>query len=429
MPAYAIVGGQWGDEGKGKVVDALTKRATIVARFSGGSNAGHTVITPDGTFSFHLLPSGMCRDGVLNIIGNGVVVDIDVLLREINDAEKANLPGQVLISDRAHLVMPYHLQIDRLEEEYRGSNAIGTTGRGIGPAYVDKASRRGIRAGELLEKEALLGRVEDIVAYHNQIIVKIYGGTKVDIALTQGKIMEWSELLRDFIAPVERVIEKALQAGEIVIAEGAQGALLDIDHGTYPFVTSSNSTSGAAAIGLGIGPNKLEGVLGVFKSFCTRVGAGPFPTEMNEATADDLREHAGEFGVTTGRARRLGWFDAVAARYSTIINGLDAIVLTRLDTLDGRGPVKICIGYELDGKLIDVMPLDSAALGKCKPVYEELEGWNGDTAGARQWDKLPLGAQKYVRRLEELLEIPVAMISTGPERHKNINVNGFKQLL
>ena len=425
MPVYAVIGGHWGDEGKGKVIDVLADRASIVARFAGGNNAGHTVVVPEGTFSFHMLPSGMCRKDTVNLIGNGVVVDPDILLEEISLTESSGLPGKAIVSDRAHLVMPYHLLLDRLEEERRKGGAIGTTGRGIGPAYVDKAARRGIRVGELLYIEELLPRLREIVEFNNSLITAAYGSPPIDFYETEDKVRRWSTNLAKVIGSAEQILSDALERGDNVIAEGAQGTLLDIDHGTYPFVTSSNSTVGGAVTGLGVGPRAFAGVAGVFKAYCTRVGAGPFPTEMKGEYADSMREEAGEFGVTTGRPRRIGWFDAVAGRYSATVNGLDCMILTRLDTLDGRGPVRLCHAYELKGEKLSTFPLDSALLGECKPIYEEVPGWSSSTKGALHWKDLPYEAQHYVRRLEELLEIPTVMISTGPSREETIMLGEF----
>lgn len=423
MPAFAVIGAQWGDEGKGKIIDFLAERATVVARYSGGNNAGHTVMNEHGTFKFHLIPSGVCWPNTANVIGNGVVVDPSVLIEEIEDIEDRGLDGaNIVVSDRAHIVMPYHVQIDQLQEARRGNAAIGTTGRGIGPAYLDKVDRSGIRVGELLDMEDLSLRLPEIIERKNEILTKIYGADPIDIEDIFAKVREWAPKLAPHIRSAEDIVAQALEEGENIIIEGAQGALLDLDHGTYPYVTSSNPTVGGALTGLGLGPRAFGGVAGVFKAYCTRVGAGPFPTEMHEDVADDFR-NAGpvpEFGATTGRARRIGWFDGVAARYSARVNGFDSMIITRLDILDGRDLVKVCVAYELDGERIEKFPIDAVLLERCKPIYEEVPGWSESTAGISDPNQLPAGARNYIEFLEKLLNVPASLISTGPERHQTI---------
>jgi adenylosuccinate synthase len=424
VPAYAVLGAHWGDEGKGKVIDYLAENASVVARYSGGNNAGHTVMNEHGKFSFHLVPSGVCWPHTQNVIGNGVVVDPQVLLDEIEMVRSAGLPGNVFVSDRAHVIMPYHVTLDRLEEQRRGKDAIGTTGRGVGPAYVDKVGRQGIRIGELLNPEDLSLRLPDIIRFKNQTITKLYDSEPVDGDSIFELTRRWGTELKPYIARSEDIVASAIDGGENVILEGAQGALLDLDHGTYPYVTSSSSTVGGMLTGLGIGPRAFAGVTGVFKAYCTRVGAGPFPTELNEKDADTIRNAGpvGEFGATTGRARRIGWFDAVAGKYSARVNGMDSMVVTRLDVLDGWESIKICIGYELDDVQTDRFPIESVLLGRCKPVYEDVPGWDGSTAGITRPEQLPAGAKRYISRLEELLGIPANMISTGPMRHESIEL-------
>ncbi|GBD10506.1 Adenylosuccinate synthetase [bacterium HR23] len=423
MPAYAIIGGQWGDEGKGKVVDYLARDMHIVARYSGGNNAGHTVMNEKGQFAFHLVPSGIFWPQVTCVIGNGVVVDPDVLLNEIEGLQKVGVDVHRLqVSDRAHLIMPYHILLDRLEEEARGHRAIGTTGKGVGPAYEDKAGRRGIRLGDLLDLEALLPRLKAILDYKNRIITGVYGGRPFTLEEVYERCRGWAERLRPFIAPVEITVRQALAQGQRILLEGAQGSLLDLDHGTYPYVTSSYPTVGGACIGLGLPPSAVQGVLGVFKAYTTRVGGGPLPTELTDATGDAIRERAWEYGTTTGRPRRCGWFDAVAARYSVMVNGVNMAVLTRLDVLDGFHPVRICTAYRLNGKVVEHFPSSAALLAKCTPVYEDLPGWDRPTAGLTRWDDLPPQAQRYAKRLEELLGCPLALISTGPHRHETIEI-------
>ena len=424
MPAYAILGGHWGDEGKGKIIDFLSRDADIVARFAGGTNAGHTVLNERGKFSFHLIPCGVFWPQALCVIGNGVVVDPDVLLQEIDGLRQSgiDLSSRLIVSERAHLIMPYHIVQDALAEAARGSRALGTTRKGVGPAYSDKAARTGIRATDLLDLESLLPRLESTLDHANAIITQVYGGKPLPLDEVFEKCRQWAEQLTPLIGPVERILHEALEADRRVLLEGAQGALLDLDHGTYPFVTSSSPTIGGACIGLGIHPRYISGINGVFKAYCTRVGSGPFPTELLDETGGKIRELAEEFGATTGRPRRVGWFDAVAARYSAQINGYTAAVLTRLDVLDGFETVKICTAYELDGKVIDYFPGGAAALERCKPVYEEHPGWDSPTASISQLEELPREARSYIDRLQELLGCPIDIISTGPNRDETIKV-------
>lgn len=423
MPAFAVIGAQWGDEGKGKIIDFLAERATVVARYSGGNNAGHTVMNEHGTFKFHLIPSGVCWPNTVNVIGNGVVVDPSVLIEEIDDIEEKGLDAStIVVSDRAHIVMPYHVQLDQLQEARRGNAAIGTTGRGIGPAYLDKVDRSGIRIGELLDMDDLRLRLPEIIERKNEILTKIYGADPIDIEVIFAQVREWAPRLAPHIRSAEDIVAQALEDGENIIIEGAQGALLDLDHGTYPYVTSSNSTVGGALTGLGLGPRAFGGVAGVFKAYCTRVGAGPFPTEIFGEAADELRNAGpvGEFGSTTGRPRRIGWFDGVAGRYSARVNGFDSMIITRLDILDGRDSVKVCVAYELDGERIEKFPIDAVLLERCKPIYEEVPGWTETTAGISDPNLLPDGARNYIEYLEKLLNVPASIISTGPERHQTI---------
>jgi adenylosuccinate synthase len=423
MPAYAVIGAQWGDEGKGKIIDFLAENAAIIARYSGGNNAGHTVINDAGTFKLHLVPSGICWPHAMNVIGNGVVVDPEVLLKEIG--ENGLDPSRLAVSDRAHLIMPYHVVLDNLEEAKRGNAAIGTTGRGVGPAYVDKVSRQGLRVGELLDPEDLALRLPEIVAFKNEVITKIYGGDPVDLDEIFALIKKWAAELADYIRPVENLVADAIDNDENVIVEGAQGALLDLDHGTYPFVTSSNPTVGGTLTGLGMGPRSYGGVAGVFKAYCTRVGAGPFPTEIHGEEADRIREMAGEFGVTTGRARRIGWFDGVAAKYSARVNGFDGLIITRLDTLDGWDEIKVCVAYELDGKRTDQFPIDAAMLDRAKPIYESVPGWTESTRSITKPSQINAGAKAYLDKLEEVVGVPVKIVSTGPHRDETLVIKNL----
>ena len=418
MPAYAVIGGQWGDEGKGKIIDYLARDASAVARYSGGNNAGHTVINDAGTFKLHLVPSGICWPHVTNIIGNGVVVDPDVLLGEINELNLT--PEKLVVSDRAHLILPYHVELDKLEEARRGNDAIGTTGRGVGPAYLDKVNRTGLRAGELLDPEDLATRLPAIVEFKNEVLTKIYGADPVDIEDIFKASRRWATELGPYIKPAEYFVAEVLESGENLILEGAQGALLDLDHGSYPYVTSSNPTVGGALSGVGIGPRAFAGVAGVFKAYTTRVGAGPFPTELLDEVGEKIRTIGKEVGTTTGRARRVGWFDGVAGRYSAKINGFDALIITKLDILDGFDTVKVCVAYEIDGERTENFPIDSSLLARSKPIYEELPGWSGSTAGITRPEDIPANATTYIRFIEDVLGVKASIISSGPRREETV---------
>jgi adenylosuccinate synthase len=418
MPAYAVIGGQWGDEGKGKIIDYLARDASAVARYSGGNNAGHTVINDAGTFKLHLVPSGICWPHVTNIIGNGVVVDPDVLLGEINELNLT--PENLVVSDRAHLILPYHIELDKLEEARRGNDAIGTTGRGVGPAYLDKVNRTGLRAGELLDPEDLALRLPAIVDFKNEHLTKIYGADPVDIEDIFKAARRWATELGPYIKPAEYFVAEVLESGKNLILEGAQGALLDLDHGSYPYVTSSNPTVGGALSGLGIGPRAFAGVAGVFKAYTTRVGAGPFPTELLDEVGNKIRTIGKEIGTTTGRSRRVGWFDGVAGRYSAKVNGFDALIITKLDILDGFDTVKVCIAYEIDGVRTENFPIDSSLLARSKPIYEEFPGWSGSTAGITRPEDIPANAMTYIRFIEDILGVKASIISSGPRREETV---------
>ena len=423
MPAYAVIGGQWGDEGKGKVIDYLAGEVDSVVRYAGGNNAGHTVVNDNGTFQLHLVPSGICWPDVSGIIGNGVVVDPDVLVSELAEISKRGIDtSKLFISERAHVIMPYHVILDRLEEEARGEAAIGTTGRGIGPAYMDKTGRMGIRVGDLLDWDALVPLVEQILKHKNALITKIYSGQPLALDEVLAKCKLWADQMTPYARPTEQIVQDLLAQNKKVLLEGAQGTLLDIDHGSYPFVTSSSPSIGGAVTGLGLNPQSIKGVLGVFKAYSTRVGSGPMPSELSADEASEIREKAQEFGVTTGRARRIGWFDGVAARYSQQVNGFTGLVLTRLDILDEFDSVKICVGYTVNGKRVDRFPANTGLLAQCKPVFEELPGWDKPTASATQLSQLPENALNYVRRLEELVGCKAQIISTGPSRGETILV-------
>jgi adenylosuccinate synthase len=421
MPAFGVIGAQWGDEGKGKVVDFLSSNADMVVRFAGGNNAGHTVINDHGEFKLHLVPAGIFWPQAKAVIGGGTVVDPAALLGEIQALQARGVDtSRLFLSDRAHVVMPYHVQLDQLEEQARGNSALGTTGRGIGPAYVDKTARVGIRMGDLLDEEYLATRLKAALQQKNLLLTKVYGAPPIDLDETYRQALEFGTQLRPYIAPVESAIADGLAAGARVLLEGAQGTLLDLDQGVYPYVTSSSPTIGGGLTGIGIGPKDIKGVVGVFKAYSTRVGAGPLPTELHGGMGDQIRELAWEYGTTTGRPRRVGWFDGVAARYSARVNGLTSAVLTRLDVLDGIDPVSVCVAYEMDGQRIDYFPTTPSALERCQPIYEELPGWTQPTAATTDVGALPPEARSYVKRLEGLIGAPIDLISTGPRREESI---------
>jgi adenylosuccinate synthase len=431
MPIVVVVGGQWGDEGKGRIVDLLARKAKVVARYSAGNNAGHTIVNDRGEFKLHLVPAGIFYPEKTCVIGNGVAVDPEVLLNEIDTLETRGIDtSRIVLSDRANLIMPWHKLLDQLDEKARGSDAIGTTGKGVGPCFADKVARRGIRAADLVDPEELMHRIKGALAYQNRVITGVYGGEPIEFGECFEKYLDLGRRLRQYLGDVQAIVLDAHRRGEYVLLEGAQGSLLDLDHGTYPYVTSSvpSSSSAGAALGVGIGPTDIQRVVGVFKSYCTRVGNGPFPTELFDDTADRLRDHGkeygrGEYGTTTGRARRIGWLDAVAGRYSVRFNGLAAVALTRLDVLDDLPTIKICTAYELDGRLLDSMPARESILNRVRPVYEELPGWQTPTDHIRNFDDLPPQAQAFIRRVEDLLECPVDLISVGPSREQAVIVN------
>ena len=423
MPAYAVIGGQWGDEGKGKVIDYLAGDVDSVVRYAGGNNAGHTVVNDKGTFQLHLVPSGICWPNVYGIIGNGVVVDPDVLVGELAEIGARGIDtSKLFISERAHVIMPYHIVLDRLEEEARGDAAIGTTGRGIGPAYMDKTGRMGIRVGDLLDWDALVPMVEQLLKHKNALITKIYGGEALALDDVLAKCRLWADQMAPYAMATEQLVQDLLAQGKKVLLEGAQGTLLDIDHGSYPYVTSSSPSIGGACTGLGLNPQAIKGVLGVFKAYSTRVGGGPMPSEIKNEEAEEIREKAQEFGVTTGRARRIGWFDGVAAKYSQLVNGFTGLVLTRLDILDEFDSVKVCVGYKVDGERVDRFPANTGLLARCEPIFEELPGWDKPTASATELSQLPENALAYVKRIEELVGCKIQIISTGPRREETIQV-------
>ncbi len=424
MSVIAVIGGQWGDEGKGKIVDLLAEKANMVVRFSGGNNAGHTVINPYGEFKMHLVPAGIFHRGVNCIIGNGVVIDPAVLFEEVEGLKRQDVSmDRLFVSDRAHLIMPYHLLIDGLEEESRGSGAIGTTRRGIGPAYMDKVGRLGIRAGDLLDKGAFLERLSLVLEQKNRIITRVFDSEPLVLEEVYEKYCHYGELFAPFIRETDLMVQEALERKDKILLEGAQGTMLDIDFGTYPYVTSTTTMAGAACSGLGLSPLKLDGIAGVFKAYTTRVGSGPMPTELLDETGELIRQHAHERGTTTGRPRRCGWFDGVVGGFSTRVNGFSSFILTRLDILSILSSMKICIAYRLEGKTITRPPSSVAELARCEPVYEELPGWKTDISGIRRFEDLPVEARKYVERLEGLLDCPASIISVGERREQTIMVS------
>jgi len=419
MPAIAVIGAQWGDEGKGKMVDLLAEKANVVIRFSGGDNAGHTVINHLGKFALHLVPSGIFYPHTTCIISNGVVLNPVSLFKEMDDlkAKGVNDFSRMFISERTHLIMPYHLLLEQLEEKALGSRAIGTTGKGIGPAFTDKVARYGIRAGDLLNPAYFKERLSQVMELKNRVITKAFGAEALSVEKVYDQYMEYAKRLAPHIKNTIAIVEEALRKGEPVMLEGAQGTLLDPDFGTYPFGTSS---SPMGIVGAGIGPTQVKRAYGVFKAYCTRVGNGPMPTDLKDATGDKLREIAQEFGATTGRARRCGWFDGVAARYSSQVNGFNGAIITRLDILDSFSRINVCTAYKVDGKTIDYFPADISMLERCVPVYEELPGWQTPISGIREFSRLPLNARRYVKRLEELCGCPAKIISVGAAREQTI---------
>jgi adenylosuccinate synthase len=421
MPVIAVIGAQWGDEGKGKVVDLLAQQVKVVVRFSGGDNAGHTVINPFGEFKLHLIPSGIFCPQATCIIGNGVVVNPAVLIGEMDDLTARGVDtSKLFISDRTHLIMPYHVLLDGLEEKARGGKALGTTGKGIGPAFTDKAARLGIRAGDLLDKTAFLERLRSVLNYKNTILTRVYQEKPLSLDEVYHQYCEYGKRLAPHIRETTSMLEKAIKRNELVLLEGAQGALLDPDFGTYPYTTSSSPLAGGGCLGAGLGPTRMDSIIGVFKAYTTRVGGGPMPTELMDDIGNLIRERAHEYGTTTGRPRRCGWFDAVAARFSTRINGFTGLAITRLDILDELPTLKICVAYKLGRKKISEFPSSISDLGKCQPICEELPGWQTSTSHIRKYDELPLEARHYISRLEELTGCPVNLVCVGPERDQTI---------
>ncbi|MFB7472618.1 adenylosuccinate synthase [Kitasatospora sp. NPDC056184] len=426
MPALVLVGAQWGDEGKGKATDLLGGSVDYVVRYQGGNNAGHTVVIGDQKYALHLLPSGILSPNVTPVIGNGVVIDPGVLLSELNGLNERGIDtSKLLVSGNAHLITPYHRTLDKVTERFLGKRRIGTTGRGIGPTYADKINRVGIRVQDLFDESILRQKIEAALHDKNQLLVKLYNRRAIPADLVLEEYLGYADKIKPFLADTTLVLDEALKAGKVVLLEGGQGTLLDVDHGTYPFVTSSNPTSGGACTGSGIGPTKIDRVIGILKAYTTRVGSGPFPTELLDADGEALRRIGGERGVTTGRDRRCGWFDAVIARYATRVNGLTDFFLTKLDVLTGWEQIPVCVAYEIDGRRVEELPYNQSDFHHAKPVYETLPGWSEDISKAKTFDELPKNAQAYVKALEEMSGAPISAIGVGPGRDETIQINSF----
>ncbi len=423
MPAIVLLGAQWGDEGKGKATDLLGGRVDYVVRYKGGNNAGHTVVIGDAKYALHLLPSGILSPDVIPVIGNGVVIDPAVLMEEMAGLEARDVDtSRLLISASAHLITPYHVTLDKVTERFLGKAKIGTTGRGIGPTYMDKIARIGIRVQDLFDPSILRQKVEAALDQKNQVLVKVYNRRELDVDAITEALLEYAEPLRPHVADTALVLNNALDADQTVLLEGGQGTLLDVDHGTYPFVTSSNPTAGGACTGSGIGPTRISRVIGILKAYTTRVGSGPFPTELLDEWGERLRTVGGEVGVTTGRNRRCGWFDAPIARYASRVNGLTDIFLTKLDVLTGIERIPVCVAYEVDGEVVDELPMTQTGFHHAKPVYEELPGWTEDISAARTVDDLPPNAKAYVQFLQDVSGAPISAIGVGQDRNATIVV-------
>ena len=426
MPALVLLGAQWGDEGKGKATDLLGDRVDYVVRYQGGNNAGHTVVIGDQKYALHLLPSGILSSNCVPVIGNGVVIDPAVLLEEIKGLNERGIDtSKLTISLNAHLITPYHRTIDKVTERFLGKAKIGTTGRGIGPAYADKINRIGIRVQDLFDPSILRQKLEAALRDKNQVLVKVFNRNNINVDDVLAEYLNYAEILRPYVADTALLLNKALEAGKTVLLEGSQGTLLDVDHGTYPYVTSSNPTSGGACTGSGIGPTKIDRVIGILKAYTTRVGSGPFPTELFDEDGEALRRIGGEVGVTTGRNRRCGWFDAPIARYATRVNGLTDFFLTKLDVLTGWEKIPVCVAYEIDGKRVEEVPASQSDFHHAKPIYEYLDGWKEDISDCKNFEDLPVNAQKYVKYLEEISGAPMSAIGVGPGRDQTIVVKEF----
>ncbi|MDI5962073.1 adenylosuccinate synthase [Streptomyces sp. SL13] len=426
MPALVLLGAQWGDEGKGKATDLLGGSVDYVVRYQGGNNAGHTVVVGDQKYALHLLPSGILSPGCVPVIGNGVVVDPAVLLSELSGLQGRGVDtSRLLISGNAHLITPYHQTLDKVTERFLGTRRIGTTGRGIGPSYADKINRVGVRVQDLFDESILRQKVEAALGDKNQILVKIFNRRAISTDQVVEEYLGYADRIKDFVTDTTLVLNDALDQDKVVLLEGGQGTLLDVDHGTYPFVTSSNPTAGGACTGSGIGPTRITRVIGILKAYTTRVGSGPFPTELHDADGEALRRIGGERGVTTGRDRRCGWFDAVIARYATRVNGLTDFFLTKLDVLTGWERIPVCVAYDIDGTRVEELPYSQTDFHHAKPIYETLPGWTEDISAAKTFEELPPNAKAYVKALEEMSGARISAIGVGPGRNETIEINSF----
>lgn len=426
MSSFIVLGAQWGDEGKGKMTDYLAENAEVVVRFQGGNNAGHTVEVGDKQYKLHLIPSGILYGNKLNVIGNGVVLDPKAMFEEIEYLEGLGVKiskENLIVSDRAHLIMPYHRSLDVAKEKARGKNDIGTTGKGIGPCYTDKAERSGIRVCDLMHKEVFKEKLQENLKYKNEMLTKIYGLEPLDFDSIYSEYLGYAEKMKKFVADTSVRVYNELKKNKNVLFEGAQGNLLDIDYGTYPFVTSSNTIAGGVCPGAGIGPNMINSVVGIAKAYTTRVGKGPFPTELLDEMGEHIRTVGHEYGVTTGRARRCGWLDVVILKSAARVSGITSFAVTKIDTLAGMEKIKVCTGYELNGEIIDYVPASLEDLALCKPIYEEFDGWDKSVEEARSFEELPKNAKKYIKRIEELTDTKVSIVGVGPRRDQTIVVS------
>ena len=425
MSAFIVLGAQWGDEGKGKMTDYLAEEADVVVRFQGGNNAGHTVEVGDRQYKLHLIPSGILYDNKLNVIGNGVVVDPKALFEEIGYLEKEGVkvtPEKLFISDRAHLIMPYHRVLDILKEKARVKNDIGTTGKGIGPCYTDKFERCGIRVCDLLHEDVFEEKLRENIKMKNEYITKVLGGEALDAEEILVQYKQYAEKIGPFVKDTSVKVYDSIKEDKTVLFEGAQGMLLDIDHGTYPYVTSSNTTAGGVSNGIGVGPNMITNAVGITKAYTTRVGKGPFPTELENETGEWIRTKGHEYGVTTGRSRRCGWLDLVIVKSAVRVSGLTSLAVTKIDTLAGLDKLKVCVGYKFNGEIIDYFPASLEDLAKCEPVYEEFDGWDDSVADARSYDEIPENAKKYLERISEFTGTRISIVSVGPKRDQTMRV-------
>lgn len=421
MSATVVIGTQWGDEGKGKIVDFLAEQADVVVRYQGGNNAGHTVIVGGNEFKLHLLPSGILYKGKTCVVGNGVVIDPAVMLKELKGMHDKGIDTSGLkVSNRAHVIMPYHRLLDEMEEESRGEHKIGTTKRGIGPCYGDKNARNGIRIVDLMDADEFSAKLERNLEAKNHLLKQVYGVEGFDFEQVKAEYLAYADQLRSYVTDTSVVLNDAIEGGAKVLFEGAQATLLDLDHGTYPYVTSSHPIAGGACIGAGVGPKRISNVIGVVKAYSTRVGEGPFPTELTDAIGDLIRERGQEYGTTTGRPRRCGWLDAAVVRYAGIVSGIDYMAITRLDILDGLKTLKICTGYKYNGELIKEFPASLKVLAQVEPIYEEMPGWEESISGMRSYDELPANCRRYIERLSEVTGIAIGIVSVGPQRDQTM---------